>query len=188
MNSTASDSVLPNVRIKFSVSSDTYHRSVKEEKDLVQLKVEAVLDYPWPITIDLRGQFAAETVLEDTFRFQHFEWFDLTTGEILKLKEFENFCNPRVTLEARQTVTLEPGKPLIATQYFDEMSPLCDPLMATKVGHQYRLRLKTQEAWWIDQTKEELFKEHKVLRTDDLPQPTLVQLVSDDEVKVQVEE
>ena len=188
MNSPGGDSVHPIIRINFSVSSDTYHRSVEEEKDLIQLKVEAVLDYPRPITIDLRGQLATEVVLEDTFRFQHFEWFDLTTRKILQTEEFRNVCDPRATLEPRQTLTLEPGKPLITTQYFDEMSPLCDPLRATKVGHQYRLRLKPQEAWWSDQTKEELFREHNVLRTDEPPQVTPVQLASDDEVKIQVED
>lgn len=141
-----------------------------------------------PVTLDVRGQFRAETVLENAFRFQHFEWFDLTTGQVVEMEPHEGLCDPGDELHPYQVITLRPGSPLVTSQVFDPISPLCDPVMVLKSGHEYRIRLKPQEVWWIAKTTEELFGDKNYILVNDLPDVPFVHLESADELRLKVKD
>lgn len=83
-----------------------------------------------------------------------------------------------------QTVELRPGIPLITEQYFDAISPLADPLRLVKAGHEYRIRLKPQDVWWISRKKQELFRDQVYLH--DLPEVQPLCLKAENEVTVKV--
>lgn len=169
-----------------TLSSNILRRS---NNDLISLTVTTQLQHSThPITLDVRGQFRAETVLEDGFRLQHFEWFDLTTGQIIEMEPHEGLCDPGDELHPYQVVTLRPGAPLVTSQVLDPVSPLCDPVMALKAGHEYRVRLRPQRVWWIAKTKEELFGGKDYVLVDDLPDVPYVRLESGDELRLKVED
>lgn len=178
----ATDRSLPTLQIKLSMSSDTYSGSVQNADELPRMEVETTLLHSQPITLDIRGEFRSETVLEDAFRFQHFEWYDLTTAQTVENNDFENVCDPWVTLDPQQVLTLHPNQPLVTSRLFDEISPLCDPLFKVNIGHQYQLTLKPQMVWWTEGRKEDLFGGKDALHVGDLPTVPLLSIASEDKV------
>lgn len=103
------------------------------------------------------------------------------------MEPHEGLCDPGDSLYPFQVITLIPGPPFITSQEFDTVSPLSDPVSQLKAGHEYRIRLKPQEVWWIRKTEEELFDGRDHIPIDDLPNVPLVRLESADELRVKVE-
>ena len=157
-----------------------------EEKDLVILQVTTVLEHPRPVTVDLRGEFRSNTILEDTFYLQHFSWHDDTDDTVLATPEQKNLSDPGEPLSPTQVITLQPGVSHVTTQVIDEVSPLCDPLIKVRLGHEYSLKLRSQRVWWVEKTIDELFGSKEILQVDDLPKVEPLILASCDELRFMV--
>ncbi len=175
----------PRVTIDLELSSQIFERTASKECDLIKLVAKTTLHGTETITLDTRGLSDVGTVLEDTFSFELFEWYDQTSGEFIERPPQEGSGDFGGDLAPYQALELRPGIPLITEQYFDAISPLADPLRLVKAGHEYRIRLKPQDVWWIAKRKQDLFGDQKYLHN--LPEVQPLCLKAENEVTVKVE-
>lgn len=72
--------------------------------------------------------------------------------------------------------------------FLDELYPLRGLLMKARVGHEYWIRLKGQEVWCIEGTKEEVFGGREFLWPEEVMEGVgKVRLESGDKLRVKVE-
>lgn len=65
---------------------------------------------------------------------------------------------------------------------------MSDPVRDLRIGHKYRLRLKPQKVWAFAGTTEDLFGGRRYILVDDLPEGVMINLASDDELVLTIEE
>ncbi|EME44009.1 hypothetical protein DOTSEDRAFT_71723 [Dothistroma septosporum NZE10] len=175
----------PAIKIFFMVTNTTYKRSAGE---LIQMIVTSTSTSPSTLTLELRGETDSGTVLEDGFRMEHFEFFDVTTSTFVTHDLFPGTCEPREEVYPDGVVELHKSKPLKTVQYMEDMSPLADPMRLLQAGHEYRIRLKPQKESGYAMGKADLFRGREHIPVNELPQAVVVELKSDDEVVLKVEE
>lgn len=176
-----------NVTINLALTSGVYRRSDSSSK-WPQIVVKTTLKSPESACVELRGEFDSGTILESSFRLEHFEFFDLKTSQPIVKTPFEGTCEPRVFLEPRHVVELKQSQPLETRQQLEDVNPLADPVRMLKADHQYRITLKEQKVWWIGKSKAELFGESSLIPINDLPDGPFMALASSDELILKVEE
>jgi hypothetical protein len=175
----------PQIRIKLSLTSDTYRRSSPDLTDLVVTTTIANVDV---LTVENRGEKDNGTILENGFRVEHFKFQDLTTGEeVIDNDPFPGTCDPGDALATYNVVELSSTNPLVMRQCLDDISPLSDPVRQLKNGHEYRVTLKPQTVWAFPGSTKELFGDERYIPTEDLPTGIMVKLESLDELKLKVE-
>lgn len=174
--------------ISLELTSNVYRRSDDSEQ-WPRLLVKATLNSPEIACVELRGEFDSGTVLESSFRLEHFDFFDLTTSQSVDKTPFEGTCEPRDFLQPRHVIEIKKGLPIATSQLLEDMNPLADPVRMLKAGHEYRIRLKEQKVWWLGRSKADLFKERTKIPVDDLPDDDpLLKLASGDELRLRVED
>jgi hypothetical protein len=175
----------PEVKIELSLTSNTYRRS---SSDALELVVTATIANADVLTVELRGEKDNGTILEDGFRIEHFNFYDLTERrEVINKNPFPGTCEARFALQPYNVVELRSSRPLVARQVLDDMSPLSDPVRQLEVGHQYRITLKPQTVWCFPGSKKDLFSGESSVDVEDLPGGILVRLQSAAELKLKVE-
>lgn len=85
-------------------------------------------------------------------------------------------------------LNLVPGVPAVTKTIFQEMSPLCDPLMFVNSGHEYRLRLKKQKLRWASGTVDDLFGDKDELEVEAIDGLEWVELECDEGINFKVVE
>ncbi len=178
--------IVPEVVVSLALTSHIYRRSDTVENH-PHLAVTAYLKSPDVIVVEIRGEFDSGTVLEDSFRLEHFEWYDLTTDRIVDKTPFPGTCDPRLDMERWNVVELTHCHPLKTYKLLDNVDPGADPVRMLEAGHKYRIVLKPQRLWWIAKSKAELFREKKVIPIEELPHPPLLRLECSDELILEVE-
>lgn len=68
------------------------------------------------------------------------------------------------------------------------MSPLSDPVRLLEAGHEYRLRLKTQNIPAYMMSKEDLFRGRSSVPVEQLPEAVMITLDCQDEVVLKIED
>jgi hypothetical protein len=172
------------VKIELSLTSNTYRRSSSNAPELV---VTATVANAEVLTLELRGEKDNGTILEDGFRMEHFNFYDLTTKrEVVNNNLFPGTCEPRFALQSYSVVELRPSSPLETRQMLDGISPLSDPVRQLEVGHEYRITLKPQTVWCFVGSKKDLFGGETSICVSDLPDGILLRLGSASELKLKV--
>lgn len=173
------------VKIELSLTSNTYRRSSSDAPELVVKSTIANADV---LIVELRGENDNGTILEDGFRIEHFNFYDLNKRrEIINKDPFPGTCDPRFALQPYNVVELRSSSPLVMRQTLDDISPLSDPVRQLEVGHEYRITLKPQTVWGFAGSKKDLFDGQSSVDVDDLPDGILVRLESTVELKLKVE-
>ena len=85
-------------------------------------------------------------------------------------------------------VELGSSEPKVTHRQLEDMSPLSDPVRLLEIGHKYSLKLKPQKIWAYVGTKAELFGNRSRIPVEELPEGVTIELASDDEVILTVEE
>ena len=173
------------VKIELSLTSNVYRRSSSKAPELVVTAMIANADV---LTIELRGEKDSGTILEDGFRIEHFNFYDLSTRrEVINKNPFPGTCEARFALQPYSLVELRSSSPLVVRQRLDGISPLSDPVRQLEVGHEYRITLKPQTVWCFVGSKKDLFDGKSSVDVEDLPEGALVRLESAVELKLKVE-
>lgn len=174
----------PEVKIELSLTSDTYRRSSSDALEMVVTTTIANADV---LTVELRGEKDSGTILEDGFRIENFNFYDLTKKrEIVNKNPFPGTCEARFALQPYNLVELRSSGPLVARQVLDDISPLSDPVRQLEVGHEYRITLKPQTVCCFAGSKKDLFNGESSVDVGDLPDGILVKLESTSELKLKV--
>jgi hypothetical protein len=91
------------VKIKLSLSSDTYRRSSPDTPELI---VKTTISNADVLTMELREEQDNGTILEEGFRMENFKFYDLTTdSEVINKDPFPGTCEPREALYPRSDET-----------------------------------------------------------------------------------
>lgn len=178
--------VEPRVSISLALSSNLYRRS-DNSAHYPHLTVTTTLKSPEVATVELRGEEDSGTILESSFRLEHFEFYDLTDSRAVDKTPFPGTCDPRVNLEPRQVIELHEGQAVKTSQQLEDMNPLADPVRMLQAGHEYRITLKPQKVWWVAKSKAELFGGREWIPVGELPDGSLMRLSSEDELRLKVE-
>ncbi|EGP88683.1 uncharacterized protein MYCGRDRAFT_91479 [Zymoseptoria tritici IPO323] len=173
------------IKVTFSLTNTIYRRSAQLSEQ-PKMIVTTTLISPPTLAVELRGETDSGTILESGFRMEHFEFFDLTTSTMLKHSLFPGTCDPRESVGQWGVVELHSSKALVTSQQLEDMSPLADPIRDLKAGHEYRLRLKRIPGYAMSMA--ELFGEKQYVDVRNLPETVVVELKSDDEVILAVED
>jgi hypothetical protein len=137
------------------------------------------------LTIELRGEFDSGTVLQNSFRAEHFEFIEDQTGQpVVMIDPFPGTCEPREIL-CRDGVVELFSKPFVTSLRLEDMSPHSDPVRQLEVGHTYRMKLKPRRLSCCKGTVEELFRGRRYVPVEELP--LLVDVMSNDELLLKVE-
>jgi hypothetical protein len=172
------------VKIELCLTSNTYRRSSSNAPELV---VTATITNAEVLTLELRGEKDNGTILEDGFRMEHFNFYDVTTKrEVVNNNPFPGTCEPRFALHPYSVVELRSSSPLEIRQILDDISPLSDPVRQLEVGHEYRITLKPQTIWCFAGSKKDLFGGESSICVEDLPDGILLRLESVSELKLMV--
>jgi hypothetical protein len=100
----------PDVKIELSLSSNPYRRSSSDAIELVVTTTIANVDV---LAIELRGGKDNGTILEDDFRIEHFNFYDITKRrEIINRNPFPGTCEARFALHPYNVVELSSSSPL----------------------------------------------------------------------------
>lgn len=153
------------------------------------MTVATTLLKPSMATFELIGEFDTGNVLEDFFRHQHFDFFDLTTGQlVVNNNVFPGTCDPHADLYPRSVLEVHASKPHIINRPLEEIDPRSDPMRQLEVGHEYRITLKPQRILCYDRSIADLFGEKDHISRDELL-PTAMEavLASDDELILKIE-
>ncbi|KAK4497424.1 hypothetical protein PRZ48_011875 [Zasmidium cellare] len=178
-----------NIDIRLSLSSNIYRRSAPLDQK-PSLSVTATLSTPALATFELIGEFDSGTILEEGFRVEHFDFFDLTTGQpVININPFPGTCDPHADLYLRSVVELHTSEPHVTSHVLEDVSPLSDPVRQLEIGHEYRIKLKPQRILCYDRSIADLFEDKDITPRDELlPTAIEVVLASDDELILKVEE
>ena len=133
------------------------------------------------------GEFDSGTILDNGFRAEHFEFYDLTTSQPVVHSPFPGTCDPGVELAPYGVLEMVSSKPRETRQLLEDVSPLSDPVRMLENGHEYLLKLKPQTVWSYEGTKEDLFKGKEYLTEEEMPEGMMVTLACDDELVLKVE-
>ena len=116
------------------------------------------------------------------------QFFDLTTSLPVQHDLFPGTCIPRGPLSPRDVIEINSSSSLTTHRQLEDMSPLSYPVRLLEVGHEYRIRLKKQDIWGFEGTKQDLFRGKESIVVEDLPEGAMVRLESLDEVVVKTEQ
>lgn len=83
---------------------------------------------------------------------------------------------------------LTAGQQLVTHRQLEDMSPLSDPARLLEAGHEYRLRLKSQQVPGYTMSKKDLFDGRSSVPVEQLPEAVMITLDSQDEVVLKVED
>lgn len=119
---------------------------------------------------------------------EHFEFFDLTTSTLVTHKLFPGSCDPGDDVCSDEFVELRASEVLVTSQYVEDISPLATPICHLKAGHRYRVRMKPQKVLGCAMSIAELFRGCSSLAVGEVPQAVMVDLSSDDEAVLMVED
>jgi hypothetical protein len=153
------------------------------------LIVTTTISNAYVLTLELREEQDNGTILEEGFRMEHFKFYDLTTGsEVINENPFPGTCETREVLWSQSVLEIRSSRPPVTRQYFEDVSPLSDPVRQLVNGHEYRITLKPQTVWCFAGSKEELFGGKEDISVEDLPEGMMmVRLESADELRLKVE-
>lgn len=174
----------PEAKIELSLTSNAYRRS---SSDAIELFVTTTVANADVLTVELRGEKDNGTILEDGFRIEHFNFYDITKRrEVINKDPFPGTCEARFALHPYDVVELRSSSPLVARQMLDDISPLSDPVRQLEAGHEYRITLKPQTVWCCAGSKKDLFNGASSVDVGNLPDGVLVRLESTSELKLKV--
>jgi hypothetical protein len=167
------------------LTSNTYRRSALDH-DLPHLVVTTTLLAPSQLTVETRGQTDSGTILDDGFRAELFNFYDLTSSKPVVHELFPGTCDASDGLELDVAKELHASRPVIARRPLYN-GPLSEPVDILEPGHEYRLTLKPQRIRCWEMSVAEILGDSKGLVWEEMPEPMGVVLACDDELLLKVE-
>ena len=86
-----------------------------------------------------------------------------------------------------EAVTLGPEDSSVTESEIDLTSSTCDLFSSLEGGHEYRIRMKRQEAGWAYGTKEQVFGSQDCIFTTRMAEVSPLRLECEDELRLRVE-
>lgn len=177
---------IPSLQIKLSLSSNIFRHSAPLSEQ-TSITATTALATPGTLTLDVRGEFDSQTILDQCFRAEYFEFYDLTTDAPVVHSPFPATCDAGDYLFRRDVLEISWPTPRVTQQVLGAMNPLADPARQLEAGHEYRLRLKPQRIWCYLGSVEELFGDCGDIAWSERPEGMMITLASDGELVLKVE-
>ena len=179
--------LVPNIRIEVSLTSHVYNRS-SPSSDRPRVVVTTTVVAPSVFTVETRSEKDSGTILDDSFRAENFQFYDLTTSELVTHDLFPGTCDPWNVLDSTLVMELSAYKPNITQRIISHKNPLSEPVSLLKTGHRYRLTLKPQKIRCWDKSVASLFGGKDFLHEDEIPKAMEVLLACEDQLLLEIQE